>query len=367
MFSTFRNFVSRNKRKFFITAVVFGASGVVLHYVRKKLFEFQETQAREFIEKTRRIQHFESTERTCNQAIQSLFPNVLEVVSKLYDTNTILQELREKSQKLTTVEKIDLWNQLLVKSFSRIVTLVYSLTILVISLRVQLNILAGFIYKEIDKDMKTISQELQNNYLSCIQHFLKDGVTDLALTVQNITKRIFEKYDFKQKLDLSELEQIFWSIQMSINQKLQQSNDNSLVSILFPSEDEVNGDILLKKLLNETVDMLETDEVFGILTNHLGLGFSATTDEIANFFSSTASINTTNNNHGELQNRMIQNNKLINITQVKVPLAKLIPIIDGLTPKTVSQQPLLNNLLNMLINSEKIKMLGANTYEVFSQ
>lgn len=366
MFSTFRNFVSRHKRKF-ITGVVFAAGGVALHYARKKLLEFQEAQAREFIEKTRRIQHFESTERTCNQAIHNLFPSVLEVITKLYDTNTILQELREKSRDLTTVQKIDLWDQLLVKSFTRIVTLVYSSTLLVISLRVQLNILAGFIYKEIDKDEKTISQDIQNNYLSFIQHFLKDGIRDLALIIRNSTERCLKKYDFKQKLDLSELEQIFWSIQMAVNQSLEQSDDKNLVKILIPSEDAIYGDSLLQKLLTETIDMLESDEVFIILTYHLGLGFSTTTDEIANFFSSTTNNNNSQKNNEENRNETTQDTTLINITQLKVPLAKLIPIIDGLAPKTVNETPLSSNLLNMLINSDKIKMLGANTYEVFCQ
>lgn len=358
MFSRFRDFVSRNKRKFIFTAVVFGVSGAALHYARKKLLEFQEAQAKEFIEKTRRIQHFESTERTCNQAIYNLFPNVVEVIAKLYDTNTILQELREQSQSMSTIQKIDLWDQLLIKSFTRLVTLIYSSTLLVIVLRVQLNVLAGFIYKEIDQSEKTVSQEIQNHYLSFVQHFLKDGIRDLALIIRNNTERILKKYDFKQKLDLAELEQIFWSIQMSVNQCLENSDSKSLVKILLPSECEIQEDSLVHSLLSETMDMLETDEVFNILTNHLGLGFSTATDEIANFFSLNNSC--LNNNEGTGKTSL-----LLNITQVKIPLAKLVPIIDSLAPTSLNKKPFSTNLLNMLINSDKIKMLGANTYEVF--
>lgn len=349
---------------------MFAAGGVALHYARKKLLEFQEAQAREFLEKTRRINHFSTTERTCNQAIHSLYPSVLEVITQLYDTNAILQELREKAESLTTVQKIDLWDQLLVKSFTRVVTLVYSSTLLVISLRVQLNILAGYIYKEIDNEEKSITQEIQNSYLSLIQHFLKDGIRDLALIIRNNTDRVLRKYDLKQKIDLAELEQIFWSIQMAVNQNLEQSDDKNLVKMLLPSEDTMHGDSILRKLLSETVDMLETDEVFNILTYHLGLGFSATTDEIANFFSPT---NTNNNsttqitNGKEKLNGTTETPSLVNITQVKVPLAKLIPIVDGLAPKPMNEKALSTNFINLLVNSDKIKMLGANTYEVFCQ
>lgn len=363
MLSRFRNFVYRHKRKIVIVGVIFSASSLLIHYLRKKLCEFHEAKAKEFIEKTRRIQHFESTETTCNQAIQKLFPTVLEEVTKLFDTNKILLELRKNSVRFTTMQKVDLWSQLLVKSFSRVVTLVYSSTILIISLRIQLNILAGLIYKEIDKDDKIISQDIQNNYLSFTQHFLKDGIRDLGLIIQNSTERVLKKYDFKQKLDLSELEQIFWSIQMVVNQKLQHSCDKSLVNILFRSEYVSNHEeAVLQKMLSETFDMLETDEVFDILTNHIGLGFSTTTDEVAKAFSYAFP-----NNNLVQQNGVTQNATLINITQTKIPLAKLIPIIDGLTPKIVNKKPLSTTILNMLIKSEKIKMLGANTYEVFSQ
>ncbi|XP_063704508.1 peroxisomal biogenesis factor 3 [Culicoides brevitarsis] len=357
MFSMLRNFISRHKRKFVITALIFSVGVTSLHYARRKLIEFQEKQAKEFIEKNRRIQHFESTERTCNQAVYNLYPNVVEVIAKLYDTNNILQELREKTLELSTNQKIELWDQLLIKSFTRLVTLIYSSTILVIHLRIQLNILAGFIFKEIDKSEKTISQEIQNRYLSLIQHFIKDGIRELALIIRNNTEGILKKYNFKQKLDLSELEQLFWSIQMAVNQALDNSNNNSLVKILLPSECDVADSVLIKNLLTETIDMLETDEIFNILTNHLGLGFSTATDEIAKFFSTT-----TSNNKDVTES---SNKEFVNVTQVKIPLAKLVPIIDGLAPKTLVDSPFSINLINMLINSDKIKMLGANTYEVF--
>lgn len=358
MFSRIHNFLSRHKRKFITVGVVFGAGAIALHYARKKLQEFQEAQAKEFLEKTRRLQHFESTERTCNQAIHSLYPNVVEVTAKLYDTDAILQELREKASELSTQQKLDLWNQLLVKSFTKIVTLVYSSTLLVLTLRIQLNILAGYIYKEIDSETKVITQELQNSYLSFVQHFLRDGINDLALLIRNSTERVLKKYDLKQKIGLAEIEQIFYSIQMAVNADLESNQDKTVAKIVLPAENSIPHGTLLRKVLVETIDMLETDEIFNIITTHLGQGFSTTTDEIANFFTSS------NNNNIQKLNGETDTN-IVNITQVQIPVAKLIPIVNGLAPKTLNEKPLPNSLLTMLINSDKIKMLGANVYEVF--
>lgn len=54
-----------------MTGLVIGGGAIAIKYAAKKLIEFQEAKAKEFIESTKRIQHFEATEKTCNQAIQS--------------------------------------------------------------------------------------------------------------------------------------------------------------------------------------------------------------------------------------------------------------------------------------------------------
>lgn len=338
-----------------MTSIVIGGGAIALRYAQRKLQEFQEAQAKEFIEKQRRFQHFEATERTCTQAIQSLYPSVIEAISKLYDTDLILKELRErKAGSLSMAEKVDLWDQLLVKSFTKVVTLVNASTLLVIILRVQLNILGGYMYKEVDAESKVITQEIQNKYLSLVQHFLKDGILDLALMIRNNVERTLKKYDLKQKLDLAEVEQIFWSIQMSVNAEIENNENKTLAKFALPNEETLQECEIIRKMLVETIDMLETEEVMGILTHHIGQGYSTTTDEIANFFATAGK----NNNKDD--------EDIFNINKVQVPLAKLIPIVNGLSPKALNGKPLPHDLLNLLVNSEKIKMLGANTYEVFS-
>lgn len=41
------------------------------------MYEFQDAKTEEIFEKTKRIQHFEATEKTCNQAIQSKYKTIL--------------------------------------------------------------------------------------------------------------------------------------------------------------------------------------------------------------------------------------------------------------------------------------------------
>lgn len=88
MLSKIKGFVGRHKKKFIFGGVVI-AGGILLRYAQRKFIEYQEKvkilylkffielctylyklqQVKEFLEKTRRLQHFESTEKTTDQAI----------------------------------------------------------------------------------------------------------------------------------------------------------------------------------------------------------------------------------------------------------------------------------------------------------
>lgn len=66
-----------------------------------------------------------------------------------------------------------------------------------------------------------------------------------------------------------------------------------------------------------------------------------------------------------------QLNKVFDINSVESPLAKLIPIVNGLASKHFSEsakpQSLATSLVILFLVSDKIKILGANVYEVFNQ
>lgn len=53
--------------------------------------------------------------------------------------------------------------------------MIYSLVMLIITLRVQLSILGGYLYKDSTK----VSTEIQEKYLSICENFLKSGVEKL--------------------------------------------------------------------------------------------------------------------------------------------------------------------------------------------
>lgn len=394
MFSGIRNFVSRHRRKFIFTGAVVAGSVLALRYAQRKLYEYQEAKAREFFEKTRRTQHFETTERTCNQAIMGLAPNLIDQILKTLDTEPILEKLRNNPD-----NKIDLWNEMKILAFSRLTALVYACSMLVVTLRIQFNILGGYLYKDTVSGEEKISNGLQQNYVALIQYFLKDGVETLCKLIESKVRQVVSGYDLNQKLTLAETEQIFWSIQMAVNSDAQDPN-SLLASYAFPADVlENSNSSVFSKMFTETIDMMESDETSSLNTNNISRGFSIVMDSIADFYlkpingtkvngivktNANETTETQADNEKQLEtvseqpgtsksalNTFTSDSTLPNLNSATIPLPKLIPIIDGLAKQQFSNSSkppgLSTSLVTLYLISDKVKTLGANVYEVFCQ
>lgn len=94
------------------------SSVLLMRYAQQKLREWQEREAKEFFERTRKQQHFESTERTCNQTILSLMANLNETLAKTVNTEAVVEELRKRPEnKVELWEKLKVHNRLIFKGF----------------------------------------------------------------------------------------------------------------------------------------------------------------------------------------------------------------------------------------------------------
>lgn len=115
IFSKFRGFLYRHRNKFLIGGLLIGGSVFLTRYAQQRLREWQEKEAREFIERTRKQQHFESTERTCNQTILNLAGHLHESVSTVVNADDVVAELRDNPE-----NKLELWERLKVSLTNRI-------------------------------------------------------------------------------------------------------------------------------------------------------------------------------------------------------------------------------------------------------
>lgn len=375
MFSRLRNFVSRNKKKFIVSGIVIAGTGLALRYAQRRLREYQEKQVKEFLEKTRRLQHFESTEKTCDQAIFGLMPGLCDAIIKMLDTDSILLELRTNTDR-----KLELWEELKFLAFARCTAFVYATALLVASLRVQLNIIGGYMYKDTVQSESKITKEIQTVYnLLLIQHLMSDGLQELVKVIKENVAKIMSSHSLKEKMTLSDVEQLFWSMQTAIDKDI----NKNLVRFVLPAEVHRNQqDEILNKMLSDTLDVLECGDFIDLCESSFNNGFNVVIDKIADFYvqpeSGKNKLNGTteplpSTSKATTENLFLNNNGHVNINNISLPLAKLIPIVNALTTQIItnnaadnkSPKNLSSSLVTLQILNQNIKTMGANVYEVY--
>ncbi|ALC44670.1 Pex3 [Drosophila busckii] len=371
MLSRLQDFLSRHRRKLVVTGALVGGTIYAARYARRKLVEYQEKQARDFFERTRRMHHFESTERTCNQVILGMGEEMCQAVLKECSTDELLEQLRQNPS-----NKLELWEQMKIVSFTRLATFIYASSMLVIALRVQLNLLGGYIYRDIMNEQSQITDELKQQYLSLIRHFITDdGITDLARYIRTKVLEVLKAMPLTRQLSLADTEQIFWSLQMAINGDTRHDPNSRMSKYLLPDVSRVqqrkNCSPQLLQMYNETLDLLESEDCVSVCSQNVSRGFVLSCDAIAESMGdSLQQLAPSESVNKESSSSQTNNNNLLNINTVLLALAKIIPIISGLTSRgydsAARPHSLATQLLSFYVVAEKSKMLGANVYETFS-
>ncbi|NWX90363.1 PEX3 factor, partial [Nothoprocta ornata] len=332
-------------------------------YGQKKIREIQEREAAEYIAQARRQYHFESNQRTCNMTVLSMLPTLRDALMHQLNSESLTSLLKNRP-----ANKLEIWEDLKIISFTRSIVAVYSTCMLVVLLRVQLNIIGGYIYLDnaaVCKNGTTplAPPEVQQQYLSSIQHLLGDGMeVSLLISAIDTVSFFLSSVSLKQTLSLLELEQKLKDIRKVVECKESDKITSyyPLCHYLMPDEENplatqacglTERDTATIKLLNETRDMLESPDFGTVLSMCLNRGFSRLLDNVAEFFRPT-------------EQDLCQNGSVNSLSSVSLPLAKIIPIINGQIHSVCSETP--SHFVQDLLMMEQVKDFAANVYEAFS-
>ncbi|XP_072218584.1 peroxisomal biogenesis factor 3 [Leuresthes tenuis] len=355
MFSSVWNFIKRHKRKFIFTGAVVGGVYLLGKYAQQKIKEIQEKEATEYIAQARRQFHFESNQRTCNMTVLSMLPPLREAIITQLNSENLTALLKTKP-----ANKLEIWEDLKVISFTRTIVAVYSTCMLVVLLRVQLNIIGGYLYLDnsVGKSvtMPLAPPDVQQQYLSSIQHLLGDGLTELMMIVKKAVQNSLGGVSLKQSLSLLELEQqLSW-----IRAEVEATSERSLSWYLLADDENAladqacgltENDVMTIRLLNETRDMLDSPDFITVLNVCLNRGFSRLLDNLAEFFRPPPGDSAPSSAPESL-------------SAVSLPLAKIIPIINGQINTICSDTP--SHFVQDLLMNDQVKEFAANVYETFS-
>jgi peroxin-3 len=354
MFKRIRNFIYNRRGKILIGGIFLSIFFTVARYTRNKLIEWQEKEQNELIEKSRRRQHFEDTKSTCKQTMLMLSGSLRTKVNKCLNCKQIVSDLSRG-----TANKISAWNKLKVLVIAKTVTIIYSYTMIVITLRIQFSVLAGSMYKNKflnnSKSVEKLAEKVNKNYLSLSKYLINNGVLKLSFLIQQEVENVTSNYSLGQQLNLRDVEKIYWTIMSSVSSEKNKDPVKNFISYIIASDFLTTNDTdkTFTKLVDDTVDLLKSQKVQDLMQVNLRNGFNLLIDRISEYFSQ----------NGKSDNKAFDEETFVNLNSITMSIVKLIPIFNGQVPENPTDGDLPSDWLQKLLVNKEIEILGQEIYE----
>lgn len=359
------NWVKRNRRKLLVGGAAVGGLLLAGRVLERKMLKDQEEEAKQLMELARKQNHFQATENTCNISLRRMLLVLKASLCEVLDSTQLREELRGQPP---TQRKLDLWQELKVLAFARNVAYVVGGVYLAIFLRLELSLLAGYLFADrvshpvllnnnSDTSGSGYSAAVQEQYLASCSHFASQGMREYCRVVLSAVKESVQHINLKQRLSLAELEGILMHTLSCL--QFQGEASISLMAgagrYLIPASGDLTASQLtaeadydtLKLLFAETLDILDSEEVQFLSERLCRQGFSHTLDKLAEHYTE----------QGE------EGAGFMSPALVSLPMAKLVPILSGLL--TVEDEE--EEWLTHLIDHHDLRTFGANVYESFCQ
>ncbi|XP_072761895.1 peroxisomal biogenesis factor 3 [Anoplolepis gracilipes] len=376
MFSSIWGFLKRHKRKFVVGSIVVSSVIFLTRYTHRRLREWQDNEIKMLMEKTKKRQYYESIEKTCNHMILSLTATLRNSVIKENDTETIINQLRDG-----TVDKIASWNKLKILAFTRSAVIIYSYTMLVTFLRIQVTLISGHMYKNAQNvDNGIIENEVQAKYMTLSSYFIYESIKNLSSFIKSKVADVTASLSLTEQLTLRDLEQIYWALTSSVSADNSKDPIKNFTHYILEKNTESNDTSIYAKLIDQMLDVLESEEVQDLMQKNVRSGFVLLMDHISVHFNSSKTesehdatsqlkeSNIKNSSSAHLQKATTSNgsSEFVNIHKTTIALAKIIPIINGQVPDNSTPKDIAADWLQHLLLNNDFKILGANIYEAFS-
>ncbi|CAK6984416.1 peroxisomal biogenesis factor 3, partial [Scomber scombrus] len=181
-------------------------------------------------------------------------------------------------------------------------------------------------------------------------------LTELMTVVKRAVQNSLGRVSLKQSLSLLELEQqVSW-----IRAEVEAGSERRLSWYMLADDENAladqacgltENDVSTIRLLNETRDMLDSPDFGTVLNACLHRGFSRLLDNLAEFFRPPPGDSALSAGPDSL-------------AAVSLPLAKIIPIVNGQINTICSDTP--SHFVQDLLMNDQVKEFAANVYETFS-
>ncbi|UMM41943.1 hypothetical protein L5515_017972 [Caenorhabditis briggsae] len=287
-------FAKRNKGKIIAGGVLVGSAIAYISTSSKSVVLEKPTTAAELPNQARRHYIFDSTHRSCDQSITDLIPSVVTQIQARFDVETIQDKLKNTPD-LTAEQKIQLWDQLKKNVFCRIVSVAFGFSILTLTLKAQISILAADTCAQFEERNKkptwqsyipeSMSSMFVKNgstqtdnpmdignrriFLQCVQYFTLRGIPELMEFVAEAVSAELQHWKLTDVKTKHEMRDFFDKVSYRI------SFSGLLTKLVAPLDEDVNAGSSVMKLLQKLTNNLESSKSIHVLSSLLDFYFSA--------------------------------------------------------------------------------------------
>ncbi|XP_047332133.1 peroxisome biogenesis protein 3-2-like [Impatiens glandulifera] len=246
----------RHKRKFYLTAGVLG-SGYLLYKLydahKRKLFDLErelagERENDEFI-KAQMQEHFANIQRiadttTLPHSMSYLRNQVAEMLDHLHLTEKLTRG-KGQPNTLTPAEKLELWDELKLLSFTKTMLSLWSLTMLNLYIRVQVNILGRHLYIETARcfgpsdlleEADLIDRNDQQQFLASADFLSNEGMLSLIAGMQAAVSEVLIGRQWKDLFNATILHETFVQI---LDTFMSNGSPHHWINCLMPENDSI--------------------------------------------------------------------------------------------------------------------------------
>ncbi|CAO4385593.1 unnamed protein product [Caenorhabditis nigoni] len=287
-------FAKRNKGKIIAGGVLVGSAIAYISTSSKSAVLEKTTTAAELPNQARRHYIFDSTHRSCDQSITDLIPSVVTQIQARFDVESIQDKLKNTPD-LTAEQKIQLWDQLKKNVFCRIVSVAFGFSILTLTLKAQISILAADTCAQFEERNKkptwqsyipeSMSSMFGKNgspqtdnpmdvgnrriFLQCVQYFTLRGIPELMEFVAEAVSAELQHWKLTDVKTKHEMRDFFDKVSYRI------SFSGLLTKLVAPLDGDVNAASSVMKLLQKLTNNLESSKSIHVLNSLLDFYFSA--------------------------------------------------------------------------------------------
>lgn len=368
------DFINRHRNKFLIAGGAIGSVMIVNKVLANYEKQWQTSSSRGFVHEVRKREiHFENMINECNEICQRMYPKVVTRLHTILDDRKLLEDLKSKRKDTDVADKLELWKSLKVKILTRLLSEIYSTCILVCCMRVQMSVAGGQVFAKSGASSASVAEmtnmKAYTRYIAILAIFFDERLDHLIQQIEQAVDEALQGYRLEYKIGIQDFKTILEKAKSSISFFL--STPNSITKLLRIDNDELSkvdlssicpdsgalsetDEAMLKKMLAETQDILESGDFKYVLETSIDVGYAILLDFLLGAFIRI---------EGKLQMGENEKHRFSNPNTIQVPLVKILPEIrkSYLNRNETDQKVLVQHLLSL----DVLNCFAANVYEAF--